>query len=219
MTTSYSVIRRTWLSQKPSANALIITLVTCFLMVLISQLSFENLWGLRDLLKASPESVFQSKQWGRLWTTLFVHGDFKHLLSNSFLFFILGYFLAGYFGLFIFPLTAIFFGGITNAIVLSYMPENHSLIGMSGVVFWMGGAWLVLYLLLDRRRSFSNRMLRAFGVSLALFFPAEAFDPQVSYKAHFIGFMLGMTWGAFYFWLKKNQFRQAEVSETITEEI
>jgi rhomboid protease GluP len=218
-TLSYSVIRQTWLSQKPAGGALIVTLAVTFLMILLSHLVFQNVWNLQETMIATPIKVFAEHEWGKLWTTLFVHADLRHLLSNSFLFFILGYFLAGYFGIIIFPLTALIFGGVTNAIVLSRMPDSTALIGMSGVVFWMGGAWLSLYLLLDRRRSFSHRLLRAMGVGLMLFFPAESFDPQISYSSHFVGFGLGVVWGLFYFFLKKKEFRQKEEIEIIHEEI
>jgi len=215
---SYSVIRQTWLSQKPHTEALLITLLATFFVVLLSAVSFENLWGLRDLMTASQEKTFELKQWGRLWTTLFVHADAKHLLSNSFLFFILGYFLSGYFGFFVFPAVALLFGGLTNWIVLSGMPSTVSLVGISGVVFWMGGAWLTLYLLLDRQRKLYQRVLRAMGVGLVLFFPAEAFDPQISYKSHWVGFLLGILWGLVYFFWNRRKFRQSEVAETVFED-
>lgn len=180
-------------------------------MVLVSGAYWEDFLRVREWLAASKSQVFAGKEYWRLWTTLFIHGDSKHLISNSFLFFILGSLLAGYFGIFLIPVMAVLFGGITNIIVLLTMPENIKLIGASGIVFWMGGAWLTLYLLLDRRRTRLQRFLRAFGVGIVLFMPAEAFDPNVSYLAHLVGFVLGIGWGLVYFLLKRKPLRDAEI--------
>ena len=169
-------------------------------------------------MSASGSSVFAKGEIWRLWTTLFAHGDEKHLLSNSFLFFILGSFMAGYFGLKNFPLIALLFGGLINFLVLRHMPPEVNLIGMSGVVFWLGGAWLVLYFLIDRRKSLYQRTVRAIGVGLVLFFPAEAFDPSVSYSSHLIGFALGALWAVFYFLWNRRRFRSAETYRLIMDE-
>ena len=98
------------------------------------------------------------------------------------------------------------------------MPPTIQLIGASGIVFWMGGFWLVLYYFLDTRRSLAQRTFRSIGVGLLLFMPAEAFDAGVSYQTHFVGFSLGVLCGLIYYWLKRSRFRSAEVIETVIEE-
>ncbi len=82
----------------------------------------------------------------------------------------------------------------------------------------MGGVWLVLYFLLDRRKSIVQRSLRALGVGLALFMPSEAFDPHISYKSHFIGFSLGVLFGLLYYSIHRDTFRAAEVREIIQDD-
>ncbi|MEZ0391977.1 MAG: rhomboid family intramembrane serine protease [Pseudobdellovibrionaceae bacterium] len=213
-----ALVRQTWLSQRPASSALNLTLLSLLILALPGLLAFEQFPQWQLLFRVSGEKVFQSQEWYRLWSALFLHADFKHLLSNSFLFFILGYFLNAYFGSLVFPLIAFVFGGLINLVAISAMPAEVSLIGASGVVFWMGGAWLSLYLFLDRRQSWGQRWLRALGVGLVLFFPAEAFDPQVSYRSHAIGFVFGVLWGAAYFLLNKRRFRQREVIEWEWEE-
>lgn len=168
-------------------------------------------------MTASHDMIFKDHQWWRAWTTLFAHADEKHLLSNVFLFSILGYFLNGYFGVLIFPIMAFLFGGLTNLIVLHSAPAEMQLIGVSGVVFWMGGAWLALYFALERRKSLLQRSLRAVGVGLLLFMPAEAFDPSISYKTHFVGFVLGVLFGFFYFLIRRSYFRSAEIYEELAD--
>ncbi|MBV2168806.1 MAG: rhomboid family intramembrane serine protease, partial [Bdellovibrio sp.] len=151
-TRSWRIVRATWLTKKPSARAWYIATWSAISLLLGSGLYWLD--GLRaaSWMPASRQTVFSHYEFWRLWTTLFAHADLGHLTSNSFLFFIFGYFLSGYFGVVVFPLSALIFGGFTNAIVLlTYDPTVH-LIGVSGVVYWMGGVWLVLYLLLDQQR-------------------------------------------------------------------
>lgn len=189
------------------------------LFLVLGALAFwMDIYGASEWMAASKATVFGKHEYWRAWTTLLVHGDGKHLLSNALLFFVLGSFLTGYFGLWLVPLSALFLGGVLNFIVLSSMPEEVQLIGVSGVVFWMAGAWLLLYFLIETRRSLVQRSLRSLGVGLALFMPAEAFDPSISYKSHLWGFILGLLWATVYFAVKKRPLRQAEVRETTIEE-
>jgi rhomboid protease GluP len=201
----------TWLDKKPSSSASALSALFTLILVIGSLIHFNNFWGLQDLLEASHNTVFKEHQFWRLWTTLFAHADPKHLLSNAFMFFVLGLFLIGYFSLFIFPITAFIFGGIINLIVLKNMPENTSLIGMSGVVFWMAGVWLALYFLIDTRRTIWQRFLRSAGVLLVLFMPSEVFTPNISYKSHFVGLVLGLMFGFVYYKWNQDLFLNSEV--------
>lgn len=168
-------------------------------------------------MAASGETVFKGHQYWRLWTTLFAHADIGHLLANSLLFVILGYFLAGYFSWHLFPAAALVFGGVTNYFSLKTYPLGTELIGASGLVSWMGGAWLVLYMFLNRRLSVGQRVIRAAGVGLLLFAPSETFDPHISYRTHGIGFALGLVCGFVYFKLRASTFRAAEVVDVVVE--
>lgn len=212
------VIRETLLSRKPNPLASLAMAVSTLAVVGLSILAWQNWGGAEDLMSASREAVYQKHEYWRAWTTLFVHGDAKHLLSNIFLFFILGTFLTGYFGISLVLTSAFFMGGLTNLLVLATMPLQTQLIGLSGVVFWMGGAWLILYFLIDRKRSLLQRFLRAMGVALVIFMPAETFDPSVSYKSHFVGFFLGIIAGLLYFSVEKKALRNAEVKEAVLPE-
>jgi rhomboid protease GluP len=212
------IIRDTWLSKKPHPLAAFTMSLFLLITVLLSGAYWENFYQAQDWMAATKYQVFNQHEYWRAFTTLFVHGDGKHLMSNAFLFFILGSLLAAYFGVLLVPLMAVVFGGLGNLYVLSTMPADVQLIGASGMVFWMGGAWLTLYLILDRRRTWVQRSLRAFGVGLVLFMPAEAFDPTISYQAHLVGFILGVAWALVYFLIKQKPLRGAEVYETEAEE-
>lgn len=211
-------IRETWLSRKPSPIAGMVAAISVLLLVIGAVAFLQNFHNAQEWMPASRELVFAKHQWWRLWTTLFAHADTGHLLSNLFLFFVMGYFLTGYFGILVFPLAAFAFGGFTNLLVLLSYPPEVKLIGASGIVYWLGGAWLGLYFLIDQKRTYFQRFLRAGGVALGVFWPATAFDPNVSYGAHLIGFVIGLAFGLLYYAYKKELFKSAIVYEWIVEE-
>lgn len=214
----YWVVRSTWLSKKPSSKAFQLMFVLSLALTILAQMNWFDLLSASRWMPASPELVFNKGELWRAWTTVFAHADLEHLLSNAFLFFILGSFLTSYFGKLLIPVTAFTFGGLINLIVLKTMPLQSHLIGASGIVFWMGGAWLTLFFLLDRRRSITQRALRSIGVAIMLFVPSEAFDPNISYKAHMVGFFMGVLWAVPYYLWNRPRFLRAEASEWITEE-
>lgn len=213
----YTVVRQTWLSRKPNSSAQLVTTISLLFLILASVAQWRDLLGWGSLWPASAQSVFEWGQYWRLWTTVLTHADMGHLVANSLLFYILGYFLYGYFGGFVFPLSAFAMGGLTNALVLSTYPSETQLIGASGVVSWMGGVWLILYLFLNTQISWMQRSLRAIGVALVLFAPSEAFDPKISYRTHLVGFALGLIFGLFYYLYRRHEFKSAEVIETIVD--
>lgn len=213
-----TIVRETWLTRKPDPNAIFVANLVSTFVTLASLVYWLDLWGASAWMPASGETVFARHEYWRLWTTLFAHADIAHLLSNVFLFYLFGFFLGGHFGGFVFPGAALFFGGITNALVLKGMPSQVELIGISGVLYWMGAAWLILYFLIERRFNTYKRALRTLGVAILLFVPMEAFDPSISYAAHFVGFALGIAWGLLYYRIFRRRFHAAERSEIIFEE-
>lgn len=211
-------LRQTWLTRRPNPNAEMIAVATSLLLLLSSFLYWANIFNAQSWMPASREQIFDQHQYWQAWTALFAHADIAHLLSNVLLFYFFGSFLAGYFGALSFPLATFFFGGVTNILVVASMPPSTQLLGVSGVVYWLGGAWLVLYALLERRLSVYKRTIRAMGVGIILFIPTEAFDPTISYRSHAIGFAFGLAWGVGYFLWKKRELRAAEDFELVWEE-
>lgn len=212
-------IRETLLTHRPHPRAQMTALLSTLMLVLVTSLFWQNFWGLDDLAAASNAMIFKQHQWWRAWSATLVHADVAHLMSNSLLFFVLGYFLSGYFGLLMFPFLTFLMGGLINLLaVATYAPQTQ-LLGASGMVYWMGGVWLSLYLLIDRRRELWSRSLRVLGVALLLFVPSQAFDPTISYRTHFIGFSIGVVSGFLYFWTNRVWIRRFEVIELIPDEI
>jgi rhomboid protease GluP len=213
----YTRVLNTWLSRRPGPWAPVISAAATLSLAVLSIIYWKDIGSALSWMPATREAVFEQHAIWRAWSALFAHADGKHLLSNSFLFFILGSFLTGYFGSFMFPFLAFIMGGVVNLIVLPGMSPTTQLLGASGVVFWMGGAWLSLYILLDQKRSLYQRGLRAAGVALLLFFPAEAFDPHISYGSHFWGFALGLLSGATFYLYHRKKFLAAIDYELIVE--
>ena len=143
-----------------------------------------------NTLWASGFTVFEKNQYWRVLTTIFVHGDLMHLFSNAPLFLIFGWFLKSFFGIKAFPLTSLIAGIIATFITLGTYDENVRLIGASGMVYAMAAQWLVYYVYFEIDHSFPTRIIRAVGFTMALLFPTT-FQPEISYTAHFAGFITG----------------------------
>lgn len=214
----FSRIRATWLSRSLHPEAVIVAAIASLFIALVSIIEWNNHFGLSDLLDSSRQLVYGKGEYWRLWTATLVHSDLKHLLSNLFMFFILGWFLFGYFGSVLFPLSAFIMGGVINALILPTYNPFTTLVGASGIVFYLGGVWLALYFLIQRQYSLLQRILRTGGVALALFMPSEAFDPGVSYRTHFLGLFVGAVVGTVYYFFNQKKFKSAEIREYVVEE-
>lgn len=209
------VVKETWLTRRPRSSSALVASFSTFLLTAGSALYWAGPVSWQEQMPASGRHVLAEGEIWRLWTALFAHADAGHLLANSFLFFILGFLLYGYFGFRVFPLAALIGGGLTNLVVLFFYQPAIRVIGASGGVYWMGGAWLTLYFLLSRQKSMTQRILRSLGVGLVLFMPAEAFEPRTSYLAHFVGFVLGVLFALPYYLWNRSMFRSAEIRELV----
>ncbi len=212
-----AIVRENWLTRKTERKTFGVLVAFAVFLLSISIAVFAKVFQADQWLPASGEEVFQHHHYWRLWTSLFVHGDMEHLLSNALLFFPLAYLLLAHFGFFLFPFLGIFLGGFINGIVLSTLPSQMALVGISGVVYWMGGAWLTLVTIIDRRQKLRRRFAVALFLSFVLFVP-ESYKPQVSYLSHFLGFFLGVASAFVYYFLNRRKIEEAEVIDYVVEE-
>lgn len=210
-------IKANWLTKNPKRDGLAPTLFLISLLLASSFIYLNNLFNAPLWMSASGDLVFNKHEWWRAWTTLFAHGDLAHILGNLFLFFPFSYYLIGYFGYIFFPVFGFFAGGLINLLVLQTMPPSVGLIGVSGVVNWMGGAWLALSWLIDRRESTGRRILKVIAVTIVLFVP-DSFKPEVSYLSHFLGYLTGLGSGILFYYLFKKKIEAEEVLEVIPED-
>lgn len=203
-------ILQTILTKPPRKSAAYVAILGLGFLVFGALIDWYVLGDERNWMPATRSLVFEKGEFWRLFTTLFVHADFGHLAANSLLYFILSYFLYGHFGFVLFPLTAWLLAiPMTAFALLSYRADTQ-LIGASGLVHLMGGLWLSLYFFIARNMSFSQRILRAGGVMLGIFFPTS-FEPTTSYRTHFIGLGIGLLYGTIYYKMNESAFHADEL--------
>ncbi len=209
-------IKANWLTRNPNDLAYLSTFFLAITVILFSYFYLNEIIGASNWMGATGELVFKNRDYWRLWSTLFAHADIEHLLSNLVLLVPLAFLLTGYFGLFVFPLAGFFFGGLINYVVLRSMPQTTGVIGISGLVYWMGAVWLTLSVLVDRRHSLRRRIAVAVFLSVVLFIP-ETYHPEVSYLSHFVGYILGAGFAVVYYFFNRQRFEAAEIVEWIVE--
>ncbi len=201
-------IKSTLLSQKPREESWLIALLSVMVLLLVSLLCWRNP-SLLNLLAASRHQVVGEQEYWRLLTTTAIHADLTHFLSNALLFALFTFLLYGYFGFWMFPVTVVALGSLTNYLSLLTYPENTQLIGASGLVYLMAGFWLTAYVLVERTHPIKRRVLVAMGIALIVLVPSSL-SARVSYRTHAIGCGLGVIVALGYFQARKEQIRSLE---------
>jgi rhomboid protease GluP len=207
-----ALIKQTCLSKKPAAGSSLVAAASLLAVMGFSLLFWSDYGGLASQLPASRDLVLAEGQYWRLFTSILIHADLRHLLSNAIGIFGLGHLLYGYFGFKVYPCMTLVFGSAVTLISLITYPPHTILLGASGVIYFMAAFWLTLYVSLERRFSFGMRVFRATGFILIVLFPTS-FSPETSYRTHAIGFGVGIVIAALYFFINKDRFRREEVIE------
>ncbi len=198
---------RNFLSKEQYKSGKLYAIFIVFLCVFASHLYWNS--GLKDLLAASTTAIFQNHEYWRLITSTFIHGDLEHLLSNSLMLFILSYFVAAFYGARLCFFLSLISGVLINFSVLGIKGGEMSLVGASGVVYFLWGFWLSLYLKLQTQYNLKGRLLRVGAITLILLVPTS-YAPNVSYMAHFLGLVYGLFLGEVYFQLNKKHLTSFE---------
>jgi rhomboid protease GluP len=194
---------KTLLSERPSAQSVLLGMISLAFLVFIYSLNHQY-------FTANGIMVFEENQYWRAFTTSLIHADANHLGHNVLFFTGLAILLNHYFGWLIFPLVSFLIGGFINLIALKIYPPEVHLVGISGVIYFMAGFWLTLYLLIERRLTLVRRSINIIALSLIFLFP-EAFSARISYLAHGLGFLFGLIFGTLYFLMRRNYIRSQEV--------
>lgn len=201
---------RTLLSTRPKQGSLSMALAGILLLSILFAIDQRDFMGLSSKLSASTEQVFGQHEYWRLFTSSLIHADLGHLLSNALFFGVFAFLLNGYFGAAAFPLVSLLAGGVINFVTLLVYPEPATLLGASGIVYFMVAFWLALYFGIERGMPPVRRAMNAMAFALVLFFP-ESFDQRVSYLSHAVGFVLGLPAGAVFFVLNRKSLQRFEV--------
>src|SRR3989304_584764 len=183
-------VRETLLTRKPREWSLEVAGLFLCVILGVSLLAWRNGAALLPTLAATSDGVFERREYWRLFTAVAVHADVMHVLSNVILLTFFTYLLFGYFGFWVFPVLSLGMAGMTNAIALLTYPSGVSLLGASGLVYWMAGFWLSMYLLVERSVSPGKRVMRVVGIALVVLLPTTL-QENVRYRSHAIGLGLG----------------------------
>jgi rhomboid protease GluP len=202
-------LERTLLYKKPSDNAGLMSLIGLAVLCVVFALSQQDDFEFSRYLTANFDQVFTQHQFWRLFTSPLMHADIEHLGSNALFFTGLAYLLNGYFGFWVFPVLSFLSGALINLIVLPLYPSDATVVGASGIVYFMAAFWLTLYIALSRELSIPRRLINALALSVVLFVP-ESLQPHVSYLSHAAGFGLGVAAGSFYFALNRTMLQSHE---------
>ena len=157
----------------------------------------------KDALAANPRLILHDHQWYRLVTSLFVHSNLKHLLSNLLFIVPFGGLLTNYFGWRMFPWIALALGILTQWISIMTYPMLIRLVGASGMLYVMFGLWLSLYYKAESHLPWQKRWLRILGFGLVMMVPSQLL-PHVSYRTHYIGLGIGLISGWVYYLLNRD---------------
>jgi rhomboid protease GluP len=204
---------RTYLSGRKYGYGAIVAIALVSLCVVVSNFYWDQSSYLSGLLAASPELVFGKGEYWRLFTTTFAHADLGHLLSNSLMLFILTYFVTAFFGFWVSPVLSSIMGAVINGLVLLNFKQDITLVGISGVIYYLWGFWFVLYLFLDKKLSFIRRLINVMGIFLILLIPTS-YSPQTSYLAHYLGFAVGAITALVYYPFHAKHFQRYQEYET-----
>ena len=167
----------------------------------IFEISFGN-WTdpevLHQLGALEPYAVVVQGQYWRLFTALFLHAGFVHLLFNLFALYVLGPPLERSIGALRFAICYLISGLISSAGVVALtvigIVQVAQLVGASGCIMGIVGAWAG-FLLRHRHAPHAKQRL---GNVLMIVAIQTAFDlstPQVSMAAHLCGLFSGAVLG------------------------
>ena len=145
-----------------------------------------------------PYAVVVQGQYWRLFTALFLHGGFAHLLFNLFALFVLGPPLERSIGGVRFTVCYLISGLASSAgvVVLTVMGIVHvaQLVGASGCIMGIVGAWAG-FLLRHRHAPHAKQRLANVVMIVAIQTAFDLSTPQVSMAAHLCGLIAGFFLG------------------------
>jgi membrane associated rhomboid family serine protease len=190
-------IRRSQLRSAPAVLVLILLNTVAFLF----EISVGNLNDPETLHRVGaldPYAVVAQGEYWRLFTALFLHGGFTHLLFNVFALYVLGPPLERSIGTARFAVCYLISGLASSAGVVGLMElgfvQVAELVGASGCIMGIVGAWAGFLL---RHRHVPQAKQRLGNVVLIILIQI-AFDlstPQVSMAAHLCGLVAGFFLG------------------------
>ncbi|HWI50066.1 MAG TPA: rhomboid family intramembrane serine protease [Rummeliibacillus sp.] len=186
----------------PVISSLIAINVVVFLIGLIPPLG-NNILN----MGASVNYLIADGEYWRLFTSMFIHGGFFHLLFNMFSLYVFGPELeriAGKLRFFTIYFVSGFMGNVVSFLI---QPLNYASIGASGAIFGIFGAFVALvYYTRKTMPQLKQIIMPIIVISVIMTF----LQPNVNGTAHIAGLITGLIIGLFDFhpkrvlrWVKK----------------
>lgn len=198
-------LTKTFLSRRPTDANVVLALFSFLILLAVFLFSGRH-------FEASGVLVFDRGEWWRAFTTSLMHADLMHLGHNALFFIIFAILLNTYFGFFVFPLLSFLMGGVINLLTIAAYPKEVTLVGVSGVIYFMASFWMTNFVLIERQQKLMGRLTIATGISLALFCPdLMHLEARVSYLSHALGFALGIPAALLWFRGHLQEIRMKEV--------
>ena len=181
----------------PAVFTLILLNVAAFLFE-ISIGDWNDPEVLHQIGALEPYAVVVQGQYWRLFTALFLHGGFAHLLFNVFALYVLGPPLERSIGALRFTLCYLISGLASSAgvVALTVVGLVHvaQLVGASGCIMGIVGAWAG-FLLRHRHAPHAKQRLANVAMIVAIQTAFDLSTPQVSMAAHLCGLIAGFFLG------------------------
>jgi len=191
------IVRRSQLRSAPAVLALIVLNSVAFLFeISVGDLNDPDV--LHRVGALEPYAVVVQGEYWRLFTALFLHGGFTHLLFNLFALYILGPPLERSIGTLRFTVSYLVSGlassaGVVGLTILGFVQVSQ-LVGASGCIMGIVGTWAGF---LVRHRHVPQAKQRLGNIVMIIVIQV-AFDlstPQVSMAAHLCGLIAGFFLG------------------------
>jgi membrane associated rhomboid family serine protease len=190
-------IRHSPLRNAPAVLVLILLNAVAFLFE-ISVGDLNDPGVLHRVGALEPYAVLVQGEYWRLFTALFLHGGFTHLLFNIFALYILGPPLERSIGTIRFAVCYLMSGlassaGVVGLTVLGFVQVDQ-LVGASGCIMGIVGAWAG-FLVRHRHAPQAKQRLANIGLIVVIQVAFDLSTPQVSMAAHLCGLIAGFFLG------------------------
>jgi len=190
-------VRHSQLRNAPAVLVLILLNVVAFLFE-ISVGDLNNPEVLHRVGALEPYAVVAQGEYWRLFTALFLHGGFTHLLFNIFALYILGPPLERSIGTTRFAACYLISGLASSAGVVGLtvigLVQVDQLVGASGCIMGIVGAWAG-FLVRHRHVPQAKQRLANVGIIVVIQVAFDLSTPQVSMAAHLCGLIAGFFLG------------------------
>jgi rhomboid protease GluP len=184
--------------RKAPAVLILILLNTVAFLLEISAGDWNDPEVLHRIGAIDAYSVIAQGEYWRLFTALFLHGGFLHLLFNLFALYVLGPPLERSIGTMRFAVCYLISGLASGAGVVALtvigLVQPAQLIGASGSIMGIVGAWAG-FLLRHRYAPYAKQRLANVGLIVAIQIAFDLSTPQVSMAAHMCGLVAGFFLG------------------------